>query len=225
MSRTSRLSFVVMPLLLLAVLARPAGAQTPPRVRPPSPPAASVRAYLVFDSTFMAASETFKAITDSSSITAVGAGGDVRVWNGAFLRVAGSHASRSGQRAIVFDGQSAKTGVPLKLTITPLEIGGGWQIVRGVRRPLTIAIGGGLLRMHYAETSDLAAAGDNISRTFTGSQLFGGVSIPLFGPVIAGGEVQYRSLPNAIGAGGVSKGFGETNLGGVTLRVLVGISR
>jgi hypothetical protein len=43
--------------------------------------------------------------------------------------------------------------------------------------------------------------------------------------VIAGAEVQYRTVPDALGEGGVSQVFGDTDLGGVTVRVLVGIRR
>jgi hypothetical protein len=39
-----------------------------------------------------------------------------------------------------------------------------------------------------------------------------------------GGEARYRWVPDALGVGGVSDEFNETDLGGLTLRVRVGVA-
>jgi len=43
--------------------------------------------------------------------------------------------------------------------------------------------------------------------------------------VFAGAEVQYRLVPNALGEGGASQDFGETDLGGFVFRVLFGFRK
>jgi hypothetical protein len=55
--------------------------------------------------------------------------------------------------------------------------------------------------------------------------VFGGVEVPVWKWMVAGVEAQYRSVPNAIGDGGVSAEFRETNLGGAVLRVMIGIRK
>jgi hypothetical protein len=42
---------------------------------------------------------------------------------------------------------------------------------------------------------------------------------------VAGVEAQYRGIPNAIGAAGVSQIYNETNLGGFVVRALFGVKR
>ena len=41
--------------------------------------------------------------------------------------------------------------------------------------------------------------------------------------MFAGVEGQYRSIKDALGEGGVSDVFGETNLGGAVFRVMFGV--
>jgi hypothetical protein len=79
--------------------------------------------------------------------------------------------------------------------------------------------------MGYRETSEFGIGDDNTDQTFTGTAVFGGIEAWIINWVIAGAEVQYRTVPDALGGGGVSAVFGDDNLGGLTLRVLVGIRR
>jgi hypothetical protein len=83
--------------------------------------------------------------------------------------------------------------------------------------------GAGLLHLVYRETSRFAGVGDDTDTTFNGSVVFGGVEVPVWRWIVAGAEGQIRSLPNAIGASGASKAFKETDLGGGTLRVVLGV--
>ena len=62
-----------------------------------------------------------------------------------------------------------------------------------------------------------------MSETFTGYEAFGGAEFGLTKWLVAGGEAQYRGVPNAIGDAGLSQAFNETNLGGFTVRFTIGI--
>ncbi|HEY3886221.1 MAG TPA: hypothetical protein VGL62_13480, partial [Vicinamibacterales bacterium] len=64
-----------------------------------------------------------------------------------------------------------------------------------------------------------------VSSHLSGAEGFGGVEVGLAKHLSASGEAQYRTVPNAIGAGGVSQDFGEKDLGGFTARVLVAYRR
>ena len=61
--------------------------------------------------------------------------------------------------------------------------------------------------------------------SFSGYFVFGGVEVPIWKWIFAGAEAQYRSVPDALGDGGVSEHFGESDLGGTVLRVMIGIRK
>src|SRR5262249_28930253 len=147
----------------------------------------------------------------------------VDLWKHLFARVAVTHASKSGTRAAFTGTDVVPLGIPLKVSMTPLEISGGWRFSGEPAPRLTPYAGGGLLILSYKETSDFADASENVSDTFTGFNVFGGVEFSITKWLAAAGEVQYRSVPNAIGDAGLSQAFDETNLGGTTVRVTVGI--
>lgn len=197
----------------------------PPTVRA-SLPRPLLRAYFHVDVTSLSASRTFDAVIGQSQFTMPGGGGEIlNLWKGLFARVAFSMAKETGSRVIVLDDEVIPIGIPLTVELAPLEIGGGWRFPAfGSGRVVPYA-GAGYVRLGYRETSDFAQRGDDTDTTFNGSIVFGGVEVSLVSWVIAGVEAQYRRVPDAIGGGGVSGAFGETDLGGTTFRVLVGIRR
>ena len=79
-------------------------------------------------------------------------------------------------------------------------------------------VGGGIGLVQYEETADFAEAGDDVKETFTSYHVLGGIDIPLGSWLAFGAEVNYRWVPDALGEGGASREFGETDLGGYTLR-------
>jgi hypothetical protein len=79
--------------------------------------------------------------------------------------------------------------------------------------------------VQYKEESPFAEAGDNVSESFTSYHVLGGVDIPLSGWLGTGVEVNYRWVPDALGEGGVSKEFGDTDLGGFTFRARITVGR
>jgi hypothetical protein len=213
-----------------ATLAAPAYAQVKPKA--PEPPV-GIRAYAIpFEWQQMTASETFDAITGSSSLTGFGGGIDVlRIAKNLFARVAVTSAKADGQRVAIVDDEimAFDPPIPLEVSLIPIEVGGGWRFAPRVRpgaKPtfskVTPYVGGGLLFVRYRETSEFDEPGEDAPVTFTGGTFFGGVDFSIGGGFIVGGEAQYRLVPNALGEGGASAHFGETDLGGFAVRLVVG---
>ncbi len=84
--------------------------------------------------------------------------------------------------------------------------------------------GAGAGVVQYKETADFAQAGDDVDESFTSYHFVGGVEVPLWKFLGVGAEYHHRWVPDALGTGGVSEQFNETDLGGGTFRfrVIVG---
>jgi opacity protein-like surface antigen len=200
----------------------PAAAPAPPETaRSSSRERIGVRAYAAVDLNRLAAQKSFDAVLGTSQVTGFGGGADVlNVWKTLFVRVSASRISKGGNRAFVFNGQAVSLGIPITVQLTPIEVAGGWRFVSSSR--LTPYIGGGALFVKYAETSAFAGSGDDVSQSNRGYSAFGGADVTVASWLVLGAEGEYRSVPHAIGTGPVSQDFGETNLGGFTVRVLIG---
>jgi opacity protein-like surface antigen len=185
-----------------------------------------LRAFVSFDRLSMTASQSFDAVIDAHTFTARGGGVEVtRLLGGAFARVAFARVKADGERAVVVGGQAVRLGVPLRVEMTPIEVGGGWR-QRLDRRGRLVGYGGaGALIVTYRETSSFAGPADNVDERFNGWAVFGGVDVDLWRGVMAGVEYQYRRVANALGEGGVSQSYGETDLGGSVVRVVFGYRR
>lgn len=178
------------------------------------------RGFIAFDRNAMYAAESFNAAFDKSSFSVTGFGGEViNVYRRLFLRLAISSMEETGEP------RSTDNATPLTLKLRPLEIGGGWRLRAVANGRVVPYVGGGLLRMSYDETSGFAGSRENISESFMGSNVFGGVEVRVAPWIIAGVEGQYRHVANALGDGGVSVEVGENNLGGTTFRILIGVGR
>jgi hypothetical protein len=201
---------------------RPAPGLAPPRAAGSSvSERIGVRAYATVDLNRLAAQKSFDAVLGTSQLTGFGGGADLlNVWKTLFVRVSASRISKGGSRAFVFNGQAVSLGVPMTVQMTPIEISAGWRFVSSSR--VTPYIGGGALFVKYAETSAFAGSGDDVSQSNRGYSAFGGADVTIATFLVVGAEGQYRSVPHALGTGSVSQDFGETNLGGFTVRVLIG---
>lgn len=185
-----------------------------------------LRAFFLFDRVSMTASESFEAALETSTLNGFGGGVDVtRLWQGLFARVAVSRLSADGERVIVVDGERIPLGVPLEVKMMPLELGAGWRVPVGRTGRVAAYGGAGLLRLSYEESSPGADPEEDFDESFTGRVIFGGVDFDLSRGFMAGVEAQFRSVPDAIGEGGLSREFDETNLGGFAIRFVVGFRR
>ena len=120
-------------------------------------------------------------------------------------------------------GAVTPLGIPLEVTMRPLEIGGGWRFgAFGRKKHVVPFIGATGVWLHYKEISSFSEAGDDTDATFGGLSMFGGLDIAI-SFVRLGVEGLYRHVPNALGDSGASQTFGETGLGGTAVRFTFGI--
>jgi hypothetical protein len=213
MMKSAMLAFV-----LLAALALPAAAQT--RRPPPKKSSIGLRAYGVVDTTTMAATESFKASFGSAQTFGAGGGAELDIWKHLFLRFAVTRSQEDGTRVFVDNGEVFDLNIPMTVTMTPIEAGGGWRFVS--RSRLTPYIGGAFISMAFNQVSDFAQAGENVSERYTGEAGFGGVDVMVWKGLFVGGEAQYRHVTVPDASTSVMTAFGERNLGGFTARILIG---
>lgn len=207
----------------LTLIIAAAALAVPSAARAGDPP--GVQAFAVVDLNQFAASKTYKAVFGSSSIPGYGGGADItNVWSHLFIRVAVTRVTKDGSRVFVDGGQVFNLNEPAKLTLTPIEIGAGWRFVMTNPR-VTPYVGGAALiesyKVEYSLSSDL-----NESETFTGGDFFGGVDIAITKLIFVGGEVQFRTLPNALQssfASSAANAYNEKDGGGFTARLTIGV--
>jgi hypothetical protein len=226
---------------------RPGGQTGTPR-RPdaaragtPQPRPFRVSGFVDLGQTFFTASDSFNAILDSSSGGEFGGGALVTLPYNLFARVDVARFRKEGERVFVSNGEVFRLGIPTTITVRPVEFTGGYrrEVVfgRGPRRPpqpprpgrpaskpgrgfrLFPFAGGGVGVVNYQETADFAQPGDAVDESFTSYHALGGVDIPIWRWIGVGVEYQHRWVPDALGTGGVSAEFRETDLGGNIFRV------
>ena len=130
-----------------------------------------------------------------------------------------SRFKQTGERAFVFNGEVFRLGIPTTISVRPIEFTAAYRLPRVWRfRPYA---GGGFGRQRYRETSQFADPSENVTRSDASYHVVGGAEIPLWRWFAAAAEVRYRTVRDAIGDGGVSQEFGETDLGGTSVRVRV----
>ena len=181
--------------------------------------------YAMVGTMSFSASESFEAVLGTSSGTLFGGGATVGLpWGGLFFSVGASRVSEQGERVLVLDGRVYPLGIPLTVKVTPVEVTGGWQF-RGLSRRFVPYVGGGFSSYAYQESSTFAAAGEDTDERFSGYHVLGGAEFKVAGWLGVGGEFAWTTVPDALGAGGVSEAFDDTDLGGTSLRLKITIGR
>jgi hypothetical protein len=178
------------------------------------------------------ATKSFDAILDTHSGLDLGAGAQVAWQSGAlrglFFEVDVSRFEKTGERAFVHEGEVFPLGIPLTITLTPFEVSGGYRYAhvrrtrdgRAIESPVGYFVGGGVGTVRYTEADDEG----EVSERFTAYHVMGGADVRVWSVVHAGGEIRYRWVPDGLGVGGVSDAFNETDLGGTTIRVRIGVA-
>jgi opacity protein-like surface antigen len=205
---------------LALVVASPAAAAAQARTPP------SIEGYAMFGATTFTAAESFKTILGEPSGPILGGG--IRIGlglGGLFFDVGAWRFQGDGERAFIYNDDVFPLGIPVEVTVTPLEISGGWRFrIRRLPKLIPYAAGG-LTSLHYRETSQFAATAENVDRIFNGYHVLGGAEYKITRWLGLAGEASWTGVPDAIGEGGVSQRFSETDLGGTTLRVKITIGR
>jgi hypothetical protein len=234
---------------------------TPAQPAPPAKPASQakspaqnpspirVRGVVTFGAAAFQAQESFEAILGSRSGPVYGGGGQLLLPWDFYAEVGVWHFSSDGERAFIGPNEEIfPLGVPLDVSITPIEITGGWRYrhcpqpprppgTPRTKQPARTApaarpcapkvipyVGGGLSLYKYTETSELADATEDVDERFTGFHLLGGAEVRVHRWIAVGGEIGWSSVPDALD-GGVAAAFDEDNLGGVMFRVKLAIGR
>ena len=70
-----------------------------------------------------------------------------------------SARTADGERAFVFNDEVFPLGIPLKITMTPIDVVAGWRVGVGGRHPYATYGGAGITSVSYKETSDFADVG------------------------------------------------------------------
>jgi len=203
------------------------GARPPRRPDPPPlpPPTLEVGGFAMLGLMNFTATDTFDAL--GSPIGSI-YGGGVTVGlplGGLFVSLGGWRFSQRGERVFLFDDEVISLGIPTKITITPIELSGGWRFRLRRSPQFRPYVSGGISSYRYQEVSDFATDAENVDERFTGFHLAGGAEFRVERWVGVGMELSWSSVPDAIGDAGVSKAFNETNLGGAAIRMKITIGR
>ncbi len=144
---------------------------------------------------------------------------DFRTW---YVEGMVERFEKTGQRVFVSDGSVFPLGISDTVRVVPLSATIGY---RREGRRVTPYVGGGAGRYLYKETSEFADPSENTDEGFTSYHAVGGVEFaggPWVKPAV---EVQFTTVPKALGSSGASAAFDEHNLGGVQVRVKILIGR
>ncbi|MBN2370316.1 MAG: hypothetical protein JXO72_07505, partial [Vicinamibacteria bacterium] len=167
------------------------------------------------------ASESFNAILGSSSGGAFGGGVRLR-YRRIFFEASLSRFKKDGERAFVFEDVVYPLGISNTVTVEPMSFIVGLHLIRRDRYNAYAGLGFG--KCGYKEVSDFEDAADSIDESYTSYGLLLGAEARLHPWVSVALEAQGVSVPDALGAGGVSAIFEEKDLGyaAVQLKVLIG---
>jgi hypothetical protein len=171
----------------------------------------------------LSASDSFKAVAGTNRVSGFGAGATLTgIWEGLFADIAFSQQKLDGQRVFATAGTVYELGIPLEITLRPIDVGGGWRFLAGRISPY---VGAGVTFVSYKETADFAQTGDDVSERQAGLLILGGLDVALIRWLYAGAEVRYRGVNGILGTGGVSGVYNEDSLGGVAVAVRMSVGR
>lgn len=184
----------------------------------------SFRGVGAFGMESMTASESFDAVVGSSSLGQFGGGVQVvNLWKSLFVEATVERSKADGERVFVSDGTVFPLGIPLQVTMTPVDVVAGWRF-RGLRGVVPYA-GGGFTSVGYREESSFDDSDGEFSERGSGFVVLGGVEVPVWRWIHVRGELRYRDVSDVLGAGGASAVFDESSLGGFTYGVKVAVGR
>jgi hypothetical protein len=178
-------------------------------------PAVSFRPFFVVAADRFSAKETFSAVFGQSVQPIYGGGLEVAFRNGLYFDVTASRFKKTGERAFFFEGQGFGLGIPLTVTMTPVEFTVGARSNPTPRVFPYLGVGVGSYR--YEEEAFI--------KRHLGWLVVGGVEFRVSRWIGISGDVQYNRVSGIIGTGGVSLEAGESSLGGTAGRVRVIVGR
>jgi opacity protein-like surface antigen len=197
-------------------------------------PRLEFRPFAVFAVERFTASTTFDANLGSSFQPLWGGGVEISTRRHVFVDFTVTRLSRTGEQAFVNNGQVFRLGIPLHATLTPVEFTAGYRfpakrrrLLGSRRRPIVIPYAGvGIGVYRYEQTSDFAAAGENVDETHAGFVAVGGAEFRVSKWIGITADAQYTAVPGILGqTPSLSQQVGEHDLGGIAGRVRVILGR
>ncbi|HQZ38755.1 MAG TPA: hypothetical protein PLH72_06920 [Vicinamibacterales bacterium] len=184
-----------------------------------------IKGYGMVGGMSLTAADSFEAVLGSASGTIVGGGAEVGLpLGGLYIGVGGWRFKQDGERVFVSGSQVFPLGIPVTVQITPVEVTAGWRFKNLSSRIVPYA-GAGWSSYRYEETSSFAAAGEDVDERYSGFHVLGGAEFKIARWFGVGGEVAWARVPDALGAGGASAAFDETDLGGSSFRLKISLGR
>jgi hypothetical protein len=161
----------------------------------------------------MAAENSASALFDSTGGATFGGALRYTFWKGAFVSAGARTFSKEGERVFVEKPNAPvqKLGFPLSIRLTPILLQAGWRFRDG--RTVVPYVSAGASITQFSEESEVAGEAFSEERTTTGFVGAAGVEVGR-GHFRFGAEAGFSSVPDAIGVAGVSKVYGEDDLGG-----------
>jgi opacity protein-like surface antigen len=162
----------------------------------------------------LSATKSAQAVFDGSTGGATFGGAVRYVLHRGFYIAAGARTfSKSGERVYVAAAGDpvAKLGFPLDVRITPIFGTLGYRFREGHAFVPYLGVGGGVTQ--FRETSDVTGDVREESRSPGSYHALAGLEYGT-GMIRFGAEGVYSSAPDSIGVGGVSKVYGEKDIGG-----------
>lgn len=185
----------------------------------------SVRAFGDASEEAFAAVQTFEAIFGQSTQPLFGGGVEVTLFKDrVFVDLGASQFKKTGDRVFRNGGQVFHLGIPMQVTLTPLELTGGYRFHLRRHAWLIPYAGAGVGWYRYRETSDFANDDENVDTKHAGFVFHGGLEFRVHRWVGFGTELVFTHVPGIIGSSGLSLDVGEKDLGGVAgrFRVVIG---
>jgi hypothetical protein len=161
----------------------------------------------------LSASRSADAIFGSSGSFTWGASGRYTITKGFFASAGVRTFSKEGERVFVASptGPVARLGFPLSIRVTPTFVNAGYRFRDGKMLVPYAGIGGTLTA--FREESSVVGELYEKSRTKAGFHVVGGVEVGR-GRFRFGAEAGWSTVPDAVGVGGVSAVYDESDLGG-----------
>jgi opacity protein-like surface antigen len=195
-------ALTVSSIALIAALARPA---------PAAAGSFGVEAHGGYHS--LSASQSATAVFGSTGGGTFGGAVRYVLYKGFYIAGGARTFSKSGERVYVAaaGGPVAKLGFPLDVRITPIFGTLGYRFREGRSFVPYLGVGGGVTQ--FRETSDITGDVREESRSKSSYHALAGLEYGT-GIIRVGAEGVYASTPDSIGVGGVSKVYGEKDIGG-----------
>jgi opacity protein-like surface antigen len=164
-----------------------------------------------------AATNSFETILGNKVNSEFGGGGQIVLRNGIFAQASIARIRGTGTRALVSGNRVFTMGIANRLTLTPIQVTAGYRNDKSGR--LAPYFGGGVGWHSLEEDYVGMSAAERVRTRHIGYHVVGGADYPLLRWMSMGGEVQWATVPKALGETGVSAVYDEHDLGGTTFRL------